>query len=90
MVILKYKIQVVDSFVLQMPKDAIPLSVQAQRGEPVMWAMMDSLYDEPISREFSVVSTGELFGSMMGRYQYIGTFQLLDGAFVGHLFEIVR
>lgn len=85
-VIWKYPVPVESRFVIEMPAGSDILTVQVQREQAVMWAMVDR--DTPLKRRvFSVVGTGhDIRGSLPAKY--IGTFQLGGGAFVGHLFEI--
>ena len=83
-VIYKYPIEVKDSFTLTMYEFAQTLSVQVQRGEPQLWAIVE--IDAPlVERHFCVRGTGHPLNGSEGHF--IGTFQLLEGEFVGHLFE---
>lgn len=87
--ILKYPFKLADEFTIKMPVDAEILAVQVQtrsgREIPCIWALVNSETKATKQVKFRVIGTGhahpdEAFG------KYIGTFQLLDGAFVGHLF----
>ena len=40
-------------------------------------------------RRFALRGTGQYFDYRSNVEKYIGTFQLNEGAFVGHLFEVV-
>lgn len=75
-------------FHLPLPKGAKILTVQAQRGQPQMWALLDTDND-PERRSFVTFPTG---GEMPTdtHLDYIGTFQLADGNLVFHLFEVGR
>lgn len=81
----KFPVQVKPDFVVEIPSGGEVLSVQVQYMEPVMWVMVDP--DAPKEqRRFTVKGTGHHFDiSDLGRF--IGTFQLAEGNFIGHLFE---
>ena len=81
----KYDIDVLDNFVLELPEDAQILTVQMQYGSPVIWALIDD--DKPLKeRKFRLAGTGH---PIEENVKYIGTFQLMDGALVFHLFEVI-
>jgi hypothetical protein len=71
---------------IQMPVGAQALSVQIQRGELVLWAIVDAAADaatEP--RTFDVFMTGEPLPARVGRF--VATVQSPDGWLVFHVFE---
>jgi hypothetical protein len=74
-----------DYFEIEMPVGAEILCVQVQYGTAKIWALVD---DPTITekRKFRIKVTGEEFNRF--DLKYIGTVQLHDGHFVGHLFEI--
>jgi hypothetical protein len=79
----KFPFEVADQVVLRMPEGAEVLDVQAQDGVPTLWAVVD--VDAPlVERRFELRGTGHPLGDIG---PYVGTFQLLGGGFVGHLFE---
>ena len=82
----KFRVDVVDTGVVNMPAGAEVLCVQLQDGVPWVWAKVD---DEapPVARVFHWRGTGHPLRNV-GRY--IGTVQQLGGALVLHLFEGVR
>ena len=84
--IFKYEFKIENSFQIEMPMHAKILSIQVQKGVPCIWAMVDDKRQFE-RRSFVVYGTGHKIDD---RYinKYIGTFQLLEGGFVGHLFEI--
>ena len=83
--IFKYPVELTDSFTIMLPAGAEVLAVQAQNDSPFIWALVVDLARlEP--RHFRLCGTGHVIGD--GTTRYIGTFQLHDGAFVGHLFEV--
>lgn len=75
-------------FHIQLPKGAKILTVQTQRGQPQMWALLDTLND-PERRSFIAFPTGVEIAPDV-HLDYIGTFQLADGARVFHLFEVLN
>lgn len=84
-VIWKYFVPVQDSFALDLPSGAMPLTVQAQRDRVCLWIQVQP--ENPREqRIFHVRGTGHVIDSdEVG--EYIGSFQILNGDFVGHLFE---
>lgn len=77
------------SFFVSMPQGARVLSVQMQRDTPVFWALLDDDEEqETEEREFVIYATGHDIPKEH-RLEYVGTFQIRDGIFVWHLFEIV-
>ena len=86
--IFKYPITIEDHFTLELPKNARILTIQTQRGIPQLWAMVDS-ETEKETRSFRLSGTGHPLGEDYLRIiNYIGTFQIENGALVFHLFEI--
>ena len=80
----KFPITVDDRFDLEMPQDARILTVQAQNGEPCLWA--EVYPDNPReTRQFTVVGTGN---PMPPAVTYVGTWR--EGSFVSHLYERAR
>jgi hypothetical protein len=71
-------------FSLPLPDRATILDVQVQRGEPVIWALADTEADI-VPRRFALYGTGHPVRDGM---RYHGTFQLLGGDLVLHLFEL--
>jgi hypothetical protein len=76
-----------DQFCLRMPAGAQPLTVQVQRGEPHIWALVDP--NQPDTEIwFRIAGTGHPIEDRIERY--LGTFQFADGALIFHVFQIVR
>lgn len=74
---------------VELPENAVVLSVGVQRNKPVIWAMVN--HGAPMEqRKFWLLETGAMFENTPGRF--IGTIQLNDEAnpYVLHLFEEVR
>ncbi len=86
MKIYKYPIRIIDAQAIEMPKGARLLSVQTQRDEPQLWAMVDP--SAPlVQREFALRGTGhDATGLSMATF--VGTFQMHGGSLVFHLFDV--
>lgn len=70
-----------------MPVGATVLTVQVQRDEPVLWAMVEPSAEQE-RRVFDIYGTGHGMRDAPGRY--ITTFQMGGGALVWHVFERSR
>lgn len=71
---------------IEMPKEARILCVQVQKEVACVWAIVDP--EQPTeTRTFRLFGTGQPMDIVVGSHRYIGTFQLLAGDFIGHLFE---
>lgn len=82
----KFEITVDDYIILQLPIGAKPLSVQEQHGKPCLWCLVNRNETVYETRRFLLAGTGHPITE--NNLEYIGTFQLYDGSFVGHLFEV--
>lgn len=80
--IFKYTLQWSHSQNIKIPRVFRPLSVQLQRGEICLWALVDP-EAELQDVDFFIVGTGHSASHVMVDY-YVGTFQY--GELVGHLF----
>lgn len=82
--IYKYPITTPDSdnkVHLYMPSSAVPLHVNVQGGQPMLWAMVDTR--EPLREHvFYLYGTGH--DCNRHHSEYVGTF--FDGPYVWHLF----
>lgn len=83
-VIWKYDVPARDTFQLLLPEGAKVLSVGVQGGQPRLWVLVDR-DAAPEARWFVVCATGERVIQDLG--QFIGTFQLENGALIFHVFE---
>ena len=79
----KYEIEVDETFTREMPEHARVLHVGVQAGTPCMWVQV-APGNKIETRTFHCHGTGHSIP--LGRV-HLGSFMLLDGAFVGHLFE---
>lgn len=87
MTIWKFNVPTVDCFSLEMPVGARILSVQAQRGAPQMWILVDPDAQYEIVW-FRVLGTGHELPEGVG-LEYVGTWQAGGGELVWHLFREV-
>ena len=88
-VIYKYPLPVEDLPTVEMPTGAQVLCVQVQEDKPFLWAIVDP--GQPLERRwFRLCGTGQLLGINLPTSRYIGTFQLQEGTFIGHVFELVK
>lgn len=86
--IFKYPINVGQTRIC-LPIGAEVLCVQTQNDEPYIWASVERDAKQFKNRNFVVYGTGHSFGHNQEPVVYIGTFQLDNGQFVGHLFEML-
>ena len=84
-----YTISVGDYFSLDLPVGAKILTVQVQRDEPQIWALVDPGQRSKVRHNFRGVRTGHDIKEDSDSLIYIGTFQLTGGNFISHLFEII-
>lgn len=73
------------SAIINMPADAVVVSVGAQNGLAVIWARVPQIPGPTKKRRFDVVFTGD---SVEGAASFIGTIQFDDGI-VSHVFEVL-
>lgn len=76
-----------DYFDLNLPKGAKILTVQVQRNSICIWALVD-INNEQEKRRFRLAGTGHPIEESTDRLIYIGSFQMMQGTLVFHLFEI--
>jgi len=91
MKIFKYPIGIHDKLTIRMPEGAKVLCVQTQKSEadevPCIWALVDDKAPTE-ERTFLTFGTGHPIEKMPG--DWIGTYQLEDGALVFHVFEELK
>lgn len=81
-----YKYTIAPETHINLPVDAKVLSVQMQHGSPRMWILYDDNAPK-IERSFILLPTGDI-ASAIELKEFIGTFQMHNGDYVWHLFEI--
>lgn len=86
-IIYKYPLAVTDVNRLELPKGAIILCVQLQKGIPCLWAQVDANENDKEVRLIETIGTGNPMKK--APRSYIGTYQLHDGNLVFHVFELL-
>lgn len=91
--IYKYEIPIQDKFSILMPDFAKILSVQVQNSHPYIWALIDDKV-KLTKRYFRLFATGQEIdcNSVTSPFDwdycdYVGTFQIMNGLLVWHLFD---
>ncbi len=84
MKIWKFDLETTDVQTVAMPRGAEILAVQTQRDKPKVWAIVDPGQQNE-HRSFRIVGTGHEF--IRDDLRYIGTYQLMEGSLVFHVFE---
>lgn len=82
----KYEIPASGRFTLELPNDHEILCVQVQRSRPCLWVLIDT-EEETSEVPFRVYQTGKEVENYVTKEEYIGTFVISAGTFVGHLFK---
>ena len=78
----KYPIPVEAEFGIQMPAGAKVLHVGTQRGNPTLWALVDT-DAPPVGVDFQIAGTGHEAPG----WTYVGTFLTTNDMYVWHLFQ---
>ena len=84
-VIYKYQLIIDDRQIVVMPKGAEILCVQVQNNIPCIWAKVNTGKVENEERIIFIFETGHTIYNE--ELKYLGTFQLIDGNIVFHVFE---
>lgn len=68
-----------------------PLFVGLQKGEPYLWALVDT-DKEPINYNIRIIGTGHEIGEIENeeKCNYIGSFISDEGESVWHIFELAK
>jgi 3-phenylpropionate/cinnamic acid dioxygenase small subunit len=88
--VLKYPIPLEDHFSLTLPRRAKILSFQTQHDQPQVWALVNPEESRIEDRQFRLAGTGHAIEEREDDLHYIGSCQMMGGALVWHLFEIIR
>jgi hypothetical protein len=76
-----------DDIEIDMPEGAQILTVQIQFEQPCIWALVDPK-SKLKKKRFKLIGTGHPIEiNDIVDYRYVGTFQLMEGQLVFHLFE---
>ncbi len=82
----KYALEPEGDTTLRVPCEADLLYLAVQNGHPFVWMRVDTDAQVDEIRRFTVVGTGH---EVRAGLLYRGSFMLMEGAFVGHVFEAV-
>ena len=85
--IYKYAIPIEDNFDLELPVGSKILHIASQRDEGFLWALVDPNVHS-VKRHFRLAGTGHSINEHL-YMNYIGTFQMMNGDLIWHLFELV-
>lgn len=89
--IYKYPFEVTGVQGISMPFGAEILTVQTQRDQICLWALVDAEAPMVEEREFVVFGTGHpISDDLKDRLKYIGTTMTGNGSFVWHVFEYLK
>ena len=81
----KYQLETTDYQKVEMPKGAEILTVQEQYSKPTLWVLVDDEIEEVEQRVINIYGTGDNMKPTSRKY--IGTYQLMEGRLVFHVFE---
>jgi ACT domain-containing protein len=84
--IYKYVLKQVLFQTVSMPKHAKILTVQMQREDICIWALVDKEEERTEERRIKIVGTGHEIHTDIGTY--IGTIQMDNGSLVWHVFDL--
>ncbi len=86
--IFKFTLSITHKQIVELPIGSTILTVQTQDMKPQIWAVVDTYEKLTEKRTIILLTTGEpIDDSTFLTLHYIGTFQLHNGTFVGHVFE---
>lgn len=98
--IYKYPLETVDTQIIEVPVifglgnsfNKQFLCINVQHGVPCLWCVVDADTKEKRKIKLRIVGTGNQMPESLNNKDYLGSYQLLDGYFVGHVFveEIVE
>lgn len=70
---------------MEIPSNTI-LSVESQRDDIVVYAMVDNEDQEQRLYDFRVFGTGHVIDVEIGGYNFLGTVKMYDGSLMFHVF----
>ena len=82
--VFKYPLKVSDEQIVVLPSVRKVLCVEVQGGIPCLWAEVNTESEELKPLRVLIFGTGHAMPDDPGRY--LGTFQLVGGSFVGHVY----
>ena len=84
--IYKYQLKIIDEQVVSLPAFSRLLTVQVQHNVPYLWALVNPNLPNEIPVTIRMFGTGHPIEDNDSFLEYIGTFQLLEGNLVYHVF----
>lgn len=81
----KFPLLVTDKQLVEIPLEAKLLYVDVQYETPSLWALVNTGAKKR-AREIYTVGTGHDCGFIPDNAKYVGTYMLVGGSFVGHVF----
>jgi hypothetical protein len=88
--IYKYKLWLTNKQDVLLPIGSEILTVQTQDEDPCLWVLVNPLVEDKEKRIIEIIGTGHEIKYNLGvTRNYISTFQLSGGSFVGHAFEYI-
>lgn len=89
MKIWRYELKVADVQDIEIPNGSILLSVQAQNETPCLWALIYNTEAEKETIRLRTIGTGNpISDEDFDPQDFLGTYQLKCGSFVGHVFQV--
>lgn len=88
--IYKYPLSFIDTQEIELPTGAQVLTVQVQRDNLQLWALVDPEIETVEKRKFIVIGTGNPINDLINTVVYISTIQIYGGALVFHVFEVTQ
>jgi hypothetical protein len=82
----KYELNPATTMQLLLPRGTKLLSVQTQQGKPMLWALVDPLMVADEVHDLRIFGTGH-DATEVAFWDFLGTFQLMDGRLVFHVFH---
>lgn len=82
----KYELEITDIQTIEMPVNAKILCVRVHKNKPHLWVLLDPDNDKT-AYIFRTIDTGECIEKTFNGL-YIGTYQLMNGQYVGNLFQL--
>lgn len=80
----KFPLDITDDQDIKCPAESVPLFVGQQNDQPALWMLVESAERE-VQRHVSIHGTGHDTKGTPYLLQYVGSFIVHDGAFVGHV-----
>ncbi len=89
-VICKFPLKIIDVQDIELPTGSVLLSVQSQNNTPCLWVLICNQEAEKEVIRLRTIGTGISISYDDFDWQdFLGTYQLNDGSFVGHVFQII-